>query len=1438
MAAINFPANPNTGNTHSEAGKTWKWDGTSWILQSTTSSGGGSTTFTGLTDTPNSLTAGKWLKVNSGGTALEWTDEPSGGGGGIALTDLSVITDPASGGGALSYNQSTGLFSFAPADLSNFVTSNTTYTQSIVAGSGSGQTSVQWDLTPDVGVADSITITGGTNITFSSTTINGFTIDGPDLTGYALSNHIHSLNDLSNVSASSPTDGYVLKWDGTNSQWIAAPDNATTGGSGTGGGKVVGYESVNSTTTVPFDPDTWTDTGLEITYTPQSTASKIILTSYLNIRGKSPSDSAVTSRGDAYIRILEGSNVVGEQQYLNWGLAHSSTYQHYVTEKEWQFTQHQEYTNGSTNPKTFKVQLYEETGELTLNSSSGQSFFTVMEIADAASGGSGGVDLTAFSVTQNSPGTAALTYNNTNGVFTYTPPDLSAVGGNQNLQEVTDVGKVTTNDITAAGFTSDGDIVIDYDASSSNSEGDIKFLGPSGTTKLHFTSKSQTVAGAASSPTWISTIDTGSLNGGLIINGSKGEYAGGAALVLGYNGGTGLGNEIKYITGLDDDYGYLTNIYGGGVKTVTVGANDVDIAGTLDVTGNFAVSSILPNKFTVNSSNGNTNIAGTLNVDGQFTNSGLNYPLVDGSPGQVLGTDGNGSITFINQQGGGGTGDFTAIGTIAMWSGSIANIPTGWILCDGQTHTVNGSPVTPPDLRNKFIIGAGSTYSVGQTGGSANATLVSHSHGSGSLGTNTTGSHQHTVNKQLWLGLHGTGGTAYIGDSAGVGGGSNVTVTANGNHSHSVNSGSTSTEGSSATNANLPPYYALCYIYKASASASGQGEMNVQSDWNQNDSTHDAYIQNKPNVSDMMNVQSDWNETDTSSHAYIQNKPNIGTGFLLENDTTSTTIQRTGSGSFLTINTDNYFHVYADDHLQFESTTSYFKVDVAGRVQLLSDSYFEACSTYVRFKDETESNTVFECRSDGATYLYYNKNWRLETVDEGIKIQGSIVDVNGSTGTSGQVLSSSVDGNGNAVLDWVDVSGTGTVTQISTGTGLTGGPITTTGTISLDTVGINPQAYTAPSSITVDSYGRITSITEGTVGATQLNDLSDVSLSSPSTDEILKYNGSNWVNSTLTASGGTVTQISTGTGLTGGPITTTGTISLDTTGVNPTTYTTPSSITVDSYGRITGIVSGTAGATQLNELTDVTLSSPVQDQVLTYNGSQWVNSAAQGGTTLTADEQTIQIVNNVISRKGRFHLAQYGYSATHTIRADVTGWLVIITAGGGGAGTAHGGSSSAGSSGGGGGGGSVIYFYDRDEMGTGSMSFTIGNAGSLGSGANSNGGAGGASYFYVGSGGTGPNLSAHGGSGSASASGFGQVGGAGANGGWVTNGAVSRGHDGMDGKASGGASFAGEAGISLPGPGTAGANWGRGARGAASNNGNWNQSPTQGLPGMVVIYEF
>ena len=141
-------------------------------------------------------------------------------------------------------------------------------------------------------------------------------------------------------------------------------------------------------------------------------------------------------------------------------------------------------------------------------------------------------------------------------------------------------------------------------------------------------------------------------------------------------------------------------------------------------------------------------------------------------------------------------------GLIALWSGSIASVPTGWFLCNGSNGT--------PDLRDRFIVGAGTCYSVAATGGSANAVVVSHTH-SFSGSSSSAGSHAHGI-----LGHNGTvSGGNFVAFAQQV---SNPLTTQGteeaGSHSHSI-SGTISTTGSSGTNANLPPYYALAYIMKA-----------------------------------------------------------------------------------------------------------------------------------------------------------------------------------------------------------------------------------------------------------------------------------------------------------------------------------------------------------------------------------------------------------------------------------------------------------------------------------------------------------------------------------------------------------------------------------------------------------------------------------------------
>ena len=113
-------------------------------------------------------------------------------------------------------------------------------------------------------------------------------------------------------------------------------------------------------------------------------------------------------------------------------------------------------------------------------------------------------------------------------------------------------------------------------------------------------------------------------------------------------------------------------------------------------------------------------------------------------------------------------------GMIIAWYGSIANIPSGFVLCDGNNNT--------PDLRDRFIIGAGNNYAVDATGGSKDAVLVSHFHTT----LNYVGRSNYAEPRNFGVGTDG-----------------NLNST-----------GNTDTKGESGTNKNLPPYHALCYIMK------------------------------------------------------------------------------------------------------------------------------------------------------------------------------------------------------------------------------------------------------------------------------------------------------------------------------------------------------------------------------------------------------------------------------------------------------------------------------------------------------------------------------------------------------------------------------------------------------------------------------------------------
>jgi microcystin-dependent protein len=184
--------------------------------------------------------------------------------------------------------------------------------------------------------------------------------------------------------------------------------------------------------------------------------------------------------------------------------------------------------------------------------------------------------------------------------------------------------------------------------------------------------------------------------------------------------------------------------------------------------------------------------SGTIDITGAFRLDGT-----AGASGQVIVSAGTGTPTW---------GSGFPSGGIIMWSGTIATIPSGWLLCNGSSGT--------PDLRNRFVIGAFSddsgtakttvTGTSTQTGGSKDAIVVSHTH----TATVTDPGHTHTLTPNPQLGTSTGGSSLAISTGRAI---ENTTLTTNTTGVTVTNS----TEGSSSTNANLVPYFALAFIMKS-----------------------------------------------------------------------------------------------------------------------------------------------------------------------------------------------------------------------------------------------------------------------------------------------------------------------------------------------------------------------------------------------------------------------------------------------------------------------------------------------------------------------------------------------------------------------------------------------------------------------------------------------
>lgn len=221
------------------------------------------------------------------------------------------------------------------------------------------------------------------------------------------------------------------------------------------------------------------------------------------------------------------------------------------------------------------------------------------------------------------------------------------------------------------------------------------------------------------------------------------------------------------------------------------------------------------------------------------TKSDLASPVFTGTPQAPSASSGDDSTRiattewvrdFLN----GFLNVYEPIGTIKVL-GPTGTIPTGWQLCDGTNST--------PDLRDRFIVGSGSTYSAGDTGGANTVTLTTadipaHLHSLSIVSGTENQDHSHAVNLN-------TGGQSQshthnytVVDAAGAGSntsgfvtgtsGTNTTGNASQDHIHNVSgntlgvnsghthtvTGNTANTGSGGAHENRPPYYAVRFIIK------------------------------------------------------------------------------------------------------------------------------------------------------------------------------------------------------------------------------------------------------------------------------------------------------------------------------------------------------------------------------------------------------------------------------------------------------------------------------------------------------------------------------------------------------------------------------------------------------------------------------------------------
>jgi len=184
------------------------------------------------------------------------------------------------------------------------------------------------------------------------------------------------------------------------------------------------------------------------------------------------------------------------------------------------------------------------------------------------------------------------------------------------------------------------------------------------------------------------------------------------------------------------------------------------------------------------------------NADKEITVDAINGADVSAaSAEEVLSSDGSGDLQFTKPGG-------VPTGGIIMWSGAIANIPSGFALCDGNNGT--------PDLTDRFVVGAGGSEAVGDTGGTDTQSVNLSVSDSAEVNFSGSKSNQTLSDNRLALSDYGRALVpSRTSNDLALGGIDSSTSSFDG-YTALVN---VNASGSDSFN-NRPAYYALAYIMK------------------------------------------------------------------------------------------------------------------------------------------------------------------------------------------------------------------------------------------------------------------------------------------------------------------------------------------------------------------------------------------------------------------------------------------------------------------------------------------------------------------------------------------------------------------------------------------------------------------------------------------------